>query len=293
MVGVAACGRMRRVKCMHHSCMCPYVCVRAHACTCARVRDLFADGVRERDEDEWLERKQRGDLDRDRERERDSGRDGEGAPAPRPDPRANAMVIAARLEAKLKNRQEEVAGGVLREPTFAAPLPPSAQAAVEAASAAARAMGIPSQQGAMPPPPALNSLQQQRLLSEKPCVMRDDAETPEGEAKRAATFAVPSLPSKPPVPSFEKPKPKLALTFGGVPLRASDTPSTTPQSAGAVEDAGAQSAVASAASTPASQASEPAAPEAAQSLQEGNGDAAGQGSSELMGLIGDYDDDAE
>ena len=33
--------------------------------------------------------------------------------------------------------------------------------------------------------------------------------------------------------------------------------------------------------------------EAAQSLQEGNGDAAGQGSSELMGLIGDYDDDAE
>ena len=37
------------------------------------------------------------------------------------------QVIAARLEAKLKNRQEEVAGGVLREPTFAAPLPPSAQ----------------------------------------------------------------------------------------------------------------------------------------------------------------------
>jgi hypothetical protein len=28
------------------------------------------------------------------------------------------------------------------------------------------------------------------------------------------------------VPSFEKPKPKLALTFGGVPLRAGDKPSS-------------------------------------------------------------------
>ena len=121
----------------------------------------------------------------------DGGDDGGGA-ADRAgsDAKANAAVIAARLEAKLKAKQA---------------------------------------QNPHVPPPALNVARSAAdLLKEPPCVMvggpdKHDAAPPAARPP-VPSFAAPAPPSKPPVPNFAviSGAPKLELTFGGAPLRPAD-----------------------------------------------------------------------
>jgi hypothetical protein len=59
---------------------------------------VLAEGGRERDRDEWLERKDRDDFDRDREMERDrDSEEGDGDSGRKPDLKASAKVLRSCL----------------------------------------------------------------------------------------------------------------------------------------------------------------------------------------------------
>jgi len=182
-------------------------------------------GVRERDRDERLERERERhsnghsprerDRERDLDRDRDRGRTNEYK-SESLDPGANARIIAARLEARLKARQEGGPVPAAHGPMTAAhqsfATSPSALTASAAAAEAARKLGVPTAAAGG------------SLLYEAPCVMlAEDSNAQEAVVSKppVPAFAMPALPKsapfRPPVPFFQKPK--MELTYGGAPLR--------------------------------------------------------------------------
>lgn len=138
-------------------------------------------------------------------RGRSDGGGGEGPDRGAPDPKANAAVIAARLEAKLKAKHAQ-----------------GSHALQTGHSAAGKCAAD--------------------LLNEPPCVISEGADSARGVAPDprppVPAFAAPAPPSKPPVPSFagKTSAQRLELTFGGAPLAARDASARAHDGAGGSYD---------------------------------------------------------